>query len=370
MMSVHLKRLDWPIIICSVLLMSIGLLSLYSSSVGQADFLNFKKQIVFALAGITLVFLVSLMDWRILRNQPYLITILYIIGCLSLAGLFFFAPEVRAVKGWYRIGPLSLDPVEFTKIILVLLLAKYFSVRHVEVYRIRHIFYSGLYILVPSILLFFQPNMGQILILVALWLVVLLVSGIRIKTFLVIILVLLMLLALGWSVVLKDYQKERIASFILPQFEPLGAGWSRTQAQIAIGSGGLWGQGFMQGSQTQYGFLPESQTDFIFSSIAEEFGLLGISVVFMLFLILIWRIIKISIKSQTNFPRLFTVGFVILLFSQIFIHIGMNLGILPIIGIPLPLVSYGGSSLVSTLLGIGIMLAMWRGRLAFRSGTL
>ncbi|MFH1423489.1 MAG: FtsW/RodA/SpoVE family cell cycle protein [Candidatus Nealsonbacteria bacterium] len=355
MIPIHLKRLDWPIIICSVLLIVIGLLALYSSSVGQADFLNFKKQIVFALAGIGLIFLVSLIDWRILRNQPYLITILYVIGCLSLVGLFFFAPEVRAVKGWYRIGPLSIDPVEFTKIVLVLLLAKYFSVRHVEVYRIRHILYSGLYILVPSVLLFFQPNMGQVLILVALWLVILLVSGIRIRTFSVIILILLMFLALGWSVILKDYQKERIASFVLPQFEPLGVGWSRDQAQIAIGSGGLLGQGFMQGSQTQYGFLPEAQTDFIFSAIAEESGLLGISVVFILFLIIIWRIIKISIKSQTNFPRLFTVGFVILLFSQIFIHIGMNLGILPIIGLPLPLVSYGGSNLLLTCIGLGIV---------------
>src|SRR3989344_1706901 len=110
---IHFKKLDWPIIICSVLLIAIGLLALYSSSVGQADFLNFKKQIVFALVGIALMFLVSMMDWRLLRNQPYLITILYVIGCLSLAGLFFFAPEVRAVKGWYRIGALSIDPVEF-----------------------------------------------------------------------------------------------------------------------------------------------------------------------------------------------------------------------------------------------------------------
>jgi len=352
----HLKRLDWPIIICAVLLIAIGLLSLYSSSYGKADFLNFKKQIVFALAGIALVFLVSLADWRMLRNQPYLITILYIIGCLSLAGLFFFAPQVRAVKGWYRIGPLSLDPVEFIKIVLVLLLAQYFSMRHTEVYRIRHILYSGLYILVPSILLFFQPNMGQVIILIALWLVVLVVSGIRMKTFFVLILVLFLFLISSWSFILKDYQKERIVSFALPQFdEPLGAGWSRTQARIAIGAGGLLGQGFMQGSQTQYGFLPEDQTDFIFSAIAEEFGLLGISVVFLLFLIMIWRIMKISIKSQTNFPRLFTVGFVILLFSQIFIHMGMNLGLLPIIGLPLPFVSYGGSNLILTCIGLGIV---------------
>ena len=164
-----------------------------------------------------------------------------------------------------------------------------------------------------------------------------------------------MFLASSWSIILKDYQKERIISFILPKSEPLGVGWSRAQAKIAIGSGGLLGQGFIRGSQTQYGFLPEPQTDFIFSAIAEEFGLLGVSVVFVLLLTVIWRIIRISIKSQTNFPRLFTVGFVILLFSQIFIHIGMNLGILPIIGIPLPLVSYGGSNLILTCIGLGIV---------------
>lgn len=351
----HFKHLDWPIIVSAVLLMAIGLLSLYSSSVGQGNFLNFKKQVVFILSGISLIFLVSIIDWRILKNQPYLITILYIIGCLSLAGLFIFAPSVRAVKGWYRIGPLSIDPVEFTKIILIFLLAKYFSTRHVEVYRIRHILYSGLYILIPSLLLFFQPNMGQVLILIALWLVILLVSGIKLKTFSAIILIMLVFLALGWSVILKDYQKDRIVSFIMPQLEPLGAGWSRIQAKIAIGAGGFLGQGFMQGSQTKYGFLPEAQTDFIFSAIAEEFGLLGVSVVFSLFIIMVWRIIRISIKSRTNFPRLFTIGFVILLFSQIFIHIGMNLGILPIIGIPLPLVSYGGSNLLATCIGLGIV---------------
>jgi len=185
--SAHLKRLDWPIIVCSVLLIAIGLLSLYSSSIGKADFLNFKKQIVFAISGIALIFLVSLMDWRILRSQPYLITILYIIGCLSLAGLFLFAPEVRAVKGWYRIGPFSIDPVEFTKIVLVLLLAKYFSVRHVEVYRIRHILLSGLYFLIPSMLIFLQPEFGSVLIIVALWLAVLIISGIKIKAFLALI---------------------------------------------------------------------------------------------------------------------------------------------------------------------------------------
>ena len=351
----QLRRFDWPLLICTVLLIGIGLLSLYSSSIGGADYLNFKKQIIFACIALFFMFFVSFVDWRILRNEPRLILSLYIFGCLALAGLFFFAPEIRAIKGWYRVGPVSIDPIEFMKIILIILMAKYFSSRHIEVYRIRHILFSGLYILIPATLIFFQPDLGQVLILLALWLVILIISGIRIRSFLILLLGLLLILGLCWSFLIKDYQKERILSFVIPQFEPLGAGWSEAQAKIAIGSGGIFGQGLGQGSQTQYGFLPEPQTDFIFAAIGEEFGLMGVSVLLMLLLVLLLRIIKIAVNAETNFPRIFTSGLAILLFSQIFIHIGMNLGILPIIGIPLPLVSYGGSSLILTCIGLGIV---------------
>ena len=152
----------------------------------------------------------------------------------------------------------------------------------------------------------------------------------------------------------KDYQKERILSFLFP-YDPLGVSWSQNQAKIAVGAGGIFGQGIGKGSQAQYGFLPEPQTDFVFAAIAEETGLLGVSVLLFLFSILIWRIMKIAILSQTNFPRLFAAGFSIILVSQAFIHIGMNLGLLPIIGIPLPLISYGGSSLIATSIGLGIV---------------
>jgi rod shape determining protein RodA len=182
----------------------------------------------------------------------------------------------------------------------------------------------------------------------------LIISGIKFRHFLILILCGLLILILSWNFLLKDYQKERIISFFAPS-DPLGISWSQNQAEIAIGSGGIFGQGFGKGSQTQYGFLPEPQNDFIFSAIAEEFGLIGVSVLLFLFLILIWRIIKIALFSQTNFPRLFATGLSILLISQVFIHIGMNLGILPIIGISLPLVSYGGSGLISLFAGLGIL---------------
>jgi rod shape determining protein RodA len=227
--------------------------------------------------------------------------------------------------------------------------------RHIEMYRIKHILLSGAYFLAPSILLFFQPDLGSVLILAALWAGILIVSGIKIRHFLILCFCFLLILIFSWFFLLREYQKERIISFLQPQLEPLGMGWSQTQAKIAIGSGGIFGKGIGKGSQTQYGFLPEPQTDFIFAALAEETGLIGVSVLLFLFSVFLWRVFKIALLAQTNFPRLFSVGFAILLISQIFIHIGMNLGILPIIGISLPLVSYGGSSLIATLIGLGIL---------------
>ena len=351
---IHLKKLDWILIISAFLLVSIGLLSIYSSSLARGDFLNFKKQLIFFGIGIVLMLFFSFFDWRIFRENTYLILILYLFCLISLIALFFFAPEIRGVQRWYKLGPVSIDPIEFMKIILIILLAKYFSMRHIEMYRVRHILLSGFYVFLPSVLTFFQPDFGSIIILIALWLGVLIVSGIKLRHFLILSLSLLLVLSLSWLFLMKDYQKERVISFIMP-VDPLGVDWSQNQAKIAIGAGGIFGQGLFKGSQTQYGFLPEPQTDFIFAAIAEEMGLIGVSVLLLLFLVLIWRIFNIAVNSQSNFPRLFSVGLIIVLISQIFIHIGMNLGILPIIGISLPFISYGGSGLIMFFACLGIL---------------
>ena len=350
----HFKRLDWVLIIVVVLLVGFGLVSLYSSSIGKGDFLNFKKQVIFFGIGFFLMIFFSFFDWRSLREDPYLILILYSISLASLVGLFFFAPEIRGVKSWYKIGPVSIDPIEFTKIILIILLAKYFSTRHIEMYKIKHILLSGFFVFLPAVLIFLQPDLGSVLILIALWIGILIISGISLRHFLILVLCFLLIFILSWNFVLKDYQKQRIISLFYP-IDPLGVSWSQNQSKIAIGSGGILGQGIGNGSQTQYGFLPEPQTDFIFASLAEELGLIGISALFLFLSILIWRIIKIAINSQTNFSRFYASGIAVLLISQIFIHIGMNVGILPIIGIPLPLISYGGSSLIATFIGLGIL---------------
>jgi len=352
--SSHFKKLDWGLVISAVLIVGFGLTSIYSASLPKNNFLNFEKQFVFFAAGFVLMLLISFFDYRVLRNNSYSILTLYFICLLLLAGLFVFAPEIRGTKGWYKVGLFSFDPIEPTKLVLIILLAKYFSMRHVEMYKFRHIVFSGFYVFLPSFLIFLKPDLGGVMILLSIWFGILLISGIKVKHFLILFLCFLTISGLAWSFLLKDYQKDRILSFIFP-YDVLGGSWSQTQSKIAVGSGMILGQGVGRGSQVQYGFLPEPHTDFIFSVMAEEWGFLGISVFFLLYINLIWRIIKIAIDSETNFPRLFASGFAIILIAQFVINIGMNLSMLPVVGIYLPLVSYGGSGLIGTFVGLGVL---------------
>jgi len=351
----HLKKFDWILIISCLLLIGVGLVSIYSISLGKDDFLNFKKQLIFLTIGIILMIALSFFDWRSFQQNSYFILVLYFFCLILLFGLFFLAPEIRGVKSWYRIGGLSFGPIGLTTIVLIILLAKFFSIRHIEMYKLPHIFLSGFYVLIPFLLIARQPDLGSALILVALWIGVLVVSGIKLRHFFILVFCGILITSLSWIFFLKEYQKERVVSFLAPQVETLGINWSQTQSRIAIGSGGIWGQGLGRGSQTQYGFLSEPYTDFIFSAIAEEFGLVGVSFILFLFTFLIGRIMRIAVSAKSNFPRLFAFGFAIVLFSQLFIHIGMNLGILPVIGLPLPLISYGGNNLIAVFIGLGIL---------------
>ncbi len=350
----YIKNLDWILAGCAIALSFIGLLSL---SGGLKDGLpgNFYRQAIFLLVGFFLMILVSFFDWRSLKEDSRLVLAIYFSGFLLLLGLFFLAPEIRGVQRWYVIGPLSFGPVEFVKIALIVLLAKYFSKRHVEMYRFSHIVFSGGYVFLLSIMTFFQPDMGSAAVLVILWIGVLFVSGIKTRHFLILCLIAALVFSFSWAFLLEDYQKTRIIGFLEPHLDPQGINWNPEQAKIAIGSGGIFGQGIGQGTQTRYGFLPETDTDFIFSAIAEEMGMVGVSIVLGLFMILTLRVLKIALKVRDNFSRLVCFGFAILIVSQVFINIGMNQGILPIVGLPLPLVSYGGGSLVFTFIGIGII---------------
>ncbi|OGZ79468.1 MAG: hypothetical protein A2528_02330 [Candidatus Staskawiczbacteria bacterium RIFOXYD2_FULL_37_9] len=350
----QLKKLDWGIIISATLLVCFGFIALYSTGLAKNNFSNLEKQIIFFTAGFLVMIAASFFDYRILRNNSYLILIFYGICLTMLLGLHFFAPEIRGTRGWYKIGLLSLDPIEPTKIVLVVLLAKYFSIRHVEMYKFRHIIFSGLYVFLPALLVFIKPDLGGTTVLLSIWLGILLVSGIKINHFLILSFCFLIVAGAAWNFLLKDYQKQRITAFIFP-YDYLGASWSQNQTKISIGSGQILGQGMGKGSQVQYGFLPEPHTDFIFSVIAEEWGILGVFALFFVYGFLVWRVLKIAIESHSNFPRLFASGFAIILIAQFVINIGMNLSMLPVVGIYLPFISYGGSGLIGNFIGLGIL---------------
>ena len=355
MLISHLKKLDWFLIALAVFLTSMGLLEIYNICSQQGNFLNFKKQVIFFALGFFFMIFFSFFDYRILKTNSYLVLSLYILAVISLIGLFFLGTEIRGVKGWYSFGSFSFDPVPFLTIILIIVLSRYFSRYHVEMYRFRHILFSGIYVLFPALLIFFQPDFGSALIVVLLWIGMVIFSGVKLSHFLILIFIFSLIFSVSWLFLLEDYQKQRVISFLNPQIDERGISWNINQSKIAIGSGGLLGKGIGKGSQTQYGFLPEPQTDFIFPVLAEETGFLGVSIFFFAFLLLILRIVKIALNSQNNFARLFASGFAFLLFFQSFVNIGMSLGLLPIIGIPLPLVSYGGSQLLAFYIGLGLL---------------
>lgn len=351
----HIRRFDKLLLFSSFGLVFIGLLSIYSSSITRGDFGNFEKQIAFFAIGVILMLIFSFLDWRIIRNDSYLLLLLFGIGVIALVGLLLFAPEIRGIKGWYKIGEISIDPIEYIKIVLVVIMAKYLSKRHSDMYRIGNILLSGVYFLIPALLIFAQPDIGSALVLGIVWILTLLVSGIKLRHFLGIIFIGILVISISWVFVLQDYQKNRIISFVEPELDPLGIGWSQLQAKIAIGNGGLLGQGIGNGTQTQYGFLSEPHTDFIFAAIAEEMGFIGVITLIALFLLFIFRILKIGLSAKSNFPRLFAAGISIIFMIEFFINVGMNLGLLPIIGLPLPLVSYGGSALITNFIALGIL---------------
>jgi len=349
----HLRKLDWFLIIVVLLLVGVGLLTIYG--IGSPESVTFfKKQLCFLGLAFFLMLALSFFDYRVFKNYSSVLIVLYLI---SLASLFFvlFSQEIRGASSWFRLGSIRFEPIEFIKIVIILLLAKYFSLRHIEMYRIRHLIISGMYIGLPIAAIVFQPDFGSILVLFSIWLGVVIMAGIKLRHLLILFLVIVLLFVTAWFCILKDYQKERILTFVNPQEDPFGRGYHISQSLIAIGSGGLFGQKSGIGSQAGLKFLPEQHTDFIFATLAEQRGLAGIFILLSLFALLFWQIIKIALASPNNFARLFALGLAIMIFAQLVINVGMNMALLPITGLTLPLISYGGSSLVSIFLGLGIL---------------
>jgi len=350
----QIKKMDWILTTTVLLLVLVGLLSIYS--IGQDTNLQiFERQLLYVALGLFLMFIFALLDYRVFRDNNFILLGLYFFSLLLLAGVLLVGKEIRGVSSWFRLGQWGFEPVELMKVVLILILAKYFSLRHVEVYRLRHLIISGLYVIFPLILILLQPELGYVLVIILIWLAIVVVAGIKLKHLLLLTLISIIIFSLGWFFLLKDYQKERITSFLSPYSDPLGRGYNIIQSIIAVGSGKLFGQGLGHGTQSQLNFLPEQHTDFIFATIAEEWGFLGSAFLLILFGILFYRLIKISLNSSNNFARLFSIGLATMFLIQVIINIGMNIGLLPIVGIPLPFVSYGGSSMIISFIGLGII---------------
>jgi rod shape determining protein RodA len=260
----------------------------------------------------------------------------------------------------FNLGFFSLQPADPAKLVLIIVLAKYFSKRHELIGDFKHIIISGLYTLVFFGLVFIQPDFGSAIILFFIWFGMVIVSGIRLKHLAIVFL--LGALAFGgmWQFAFQDYQKARIMTFLDPLSDIQGSGYNAYQSTIAVGSGQLLGKGIGYGTQSKLQFLPEYETDFIFAAFAEEWGLFGVVMLFALFGLVIWRLLHHAINAATNFERLFATGVAILLVSHFFVHIGMNIGLLPVTGTTVPFLSYGGTHLMTEFLGVGIVMAMSR----------
>jgi rod shape determining protein RodA len=261
--------------------------------------------------------------------------------------------KTRGVYSWLNFGGFSIEPSEFVKLILVIILAKFFSTRNIG--EFKHIALSAVYAGVLIGLVFLQPDMGMAAVFFAIWFLMLFVSGAKFKHLAAIIIFTLVLAAGSWNFALKDYQKERIQAFLNPAHDPLGRGYNVIQAKIAVGSGGMLGKGFGRGTQSQLNFLPEKYSDFIFAALAEEFGFLGIGLLFLIFIFVFSRIFSVIKKVNDGFGKMLIFGIGVMIFSGFFINIAANISLLPVTGLPLPLISYGGSSLLATLLSLGII---------------
>jgi rod shape determining protein RodA len=354
-----LKRIDWLLVFFIVPVVFFGLLTMKSFVPNENTDNFFEKQIIWIGVSLIVFFVFSFIDFRFLKRTNVII-FLYILFCGILLALPILGSISHGVKSWFNFGSFSFQPVDLMKLVLVIILAKYFSRRHVEIRNVKHIFISGLYALIPLILVLLQPDFGSAMIIFLIWLGMVLVSGIS-KTHLFLVFISgVVAVAILWIFAFAPYQKARILNFINPLTDIHGSGYNSFQSTIAVGSGQFFGKGLGFGTQSRLKFLPENQTDFIFAAFAEEWGFMGSVLLLLLFGLIIWRILYCASLGATNFEILFGMGLAIYLMSHILINIGMNLGLLPVTGIPLPFMSYGGSHLVTEFAGLGILMSMRR----------
>lgn len=335
----------------STLLLILGLLMIYSTTLNTGTNL-LLRQAVFAITGFVAMFAVAVFDYRKLKTATAWI---YVAVVASLVLVWFLGISVQGSTRWIDLGFFRLQPSEFAKLAMVIIMAKFLDQAGEKIKNFQYVLLSGLYIGIPALLILIQPDLGTSLILFLTWLGMLFCSRINRRHIAVLLLGGVVLSVFSWFFVLRDYQKNRIYTFIDPASDPQGRGYNVIQSIIAVGSGSVTGRGVGRGLQSQLKFLPERQTDFIFASTAEELGLLGSVFLLSMFGIIFSRLIRAAKHARDNFGMYLVLGVFFMLLSQMVINVGMNMGMVPATGIPLPLLSYGGSSLLTTMMALGLV---------------
>ena len=345
-----LKRLNWPLIAATSALLIIGLINIYSASYRTQ---LFYMQLIWVLLGFVVFFFVSFINYRLLTRTAY---ILYGINMASLIAVSLFGNVFGGAKRWLDLGLFNYQPSETTKLVLIILLARILSTkRSWRFMTFVELLKPAVLITLPIIFIVSQPDLGTALITLIIASSILIFAKVDKNILLSSLAVIIVITPLAWSFGLKEYQKNRILTFISPDRDPSGTGYNIIQSKIAIGSGQIFGKGFQKGTQSQLEFLPERSTDFIFSVLSEEYGFIGSIITVLLFLLLILIGFHSAFQSRDKNGVFLCVGMSFYLFWHTFINIGMTMGIVPVVGIPLPLISYGGSSLLTTMVALGII---------------
>jgi rod shape determining protein RodA len=362
-MRLTLPKVDWLLICFLLPVLGAGLVTM-SSFTEETPF--FSHQLLWIAISFVILFVFSYIDFRFLKRTSVLVA-LFLFFALLLVLLFVGGHTAKGATSWFSLGGVSFQPSDMMKLIVILMLAKYFSRRHVEIDNFKHIMITGLYALIPFLLIFLQPDFGGAMIIFFIWFGMTLISGISKRHLMLVIGSGVVVFVILWSFVFQPYQKARIMNFVEPLSNIQGSGYNVYQSTIAVGSGQIMGKGVGFGTQSRLKFLPEYETDFIFAAFAEEWGFVGVILLFILLGLIIWRILHIALLGTTNFEILFGIGLAIYFMSHFIINIGMNIGIMPVTGITLPFMSYGGSHLVTEFMGLGILMGMRRyGRVAHR----
>ncbi|MFA5853524.1 MAG: rod shape-determining protein RodA [Patescibacteria group bacterium] len=348
------RKFDWLLFGSAVLLAGLGLLALYSIGLGaEGDFGSFKKQLLFFVIGLLIV-TVGTVGFHY-RWLTFITVPMYFGMMLLLLTVLLTGQVIRGTRGWLYIGPAGFQPVELAKVVLIIIMAKFLATHGRYTKDIRVVIQSAVTVVLMLLLVVLQPDLGGAIILASIWFGMVLVSGLRARHLLTMAGIAIVFGAVAWLFLLRPYQKERIMTFLNPASDPFGQGYNVTQSVIAIGAGQLTGRGVASGSQSQLRFLPEARTDFIFSVIAEEMGFIGVMILLGLFGVLFSRLYVLAKSSRDDFTLFLVIGTSVVIASETFVNIGVASGILPVTGLALPFVSYGGTSLVMHFVLIALM---------------